>query len=137
MHYLSVILLLKIMATVLFWSIPLLLFPDFLFTALDFPTQPHYMFVRLLGLAYAALCLGYGFALQASLQGRRLMGPIWVGLVSNGGAFILLVTYGLAGYWAEWPMMLRVIAWGSVIATSIITLGLIRYGVFGHQPKVE
>lgn len=137
MHPLSIILLLKIIATVVIWAIPLLFFPDFVYSSLAFPPQPHYMFARLLGLAYIALCISYGFSLQASLQGRRLMGPIWLGIFSNGGACLLLLGYGLNGYWASWPVFLVFIAWGSVVATFVITLGLIRYGVFGREPIVD
>ena len=32
------------------------------------------MFVRMLGWAYLAQCVGYYFALKASLHGKRLMG---------------------------------------------------------------
>ena len=51
------------------------------------------MFVRMLGWAYLALCVGYYFALKASQHGKRLMGPIWVGMASNGGhAFTCCIT---------------------------------------------
>jgi hypothetical protein len=82
-----------------------------------------------------ALCVGYGFALRESLHGRRLMGPIWVGVVSNGGAFCYLLYYGLQGSWSDWGPTIQVIAWTSVVATAIITAGLLIFGVFGRLPR--
>ena len=100
--------------------------------ALGFPPQDTYMFVRMLGWAYLALCVGYAFGLKASLEGRRAMGPIWVGIVSNGGACLYLIYYGLSGTWATWGTMLQFVAWGSAVATLLITLGLLVFGVWGE-----
>ena len=102
MSNLSKVLVFKIAGTVFIWCIPLLLLPASMLEAMGFPPQDSYMFVRMLGWAYLALCVGYGFGLQASLAGRRLMGPIWVGIVSNGGACLYLLYYGVGGAWAEW-----------------------------------
>lgn len=128
------VLTLKIAATVLVWCLPLLCFPGLWLEALGLPTQPHTMFLRMLGWAYLALCVGYGFALQAALRGQRLLGPIWVGIVSNGGACLYLLYFGLAGAFAPWPPALQIVAWGSAVATALITLGLWRYGVRGVLP---
>lgn len=133
MNALSKVLLLKIAATVCVWCAPLLLFPVSVLNAIGFPEQNGYMFVRMLGWAYLALCVGYGFALQAALQGKRLMGPIWVGIVSNGGACLYLCFYGASGAWMQWSASLQFIAWGSALATAIITAGLWRYGVRGEE----
>ncbi|MEM1112245.1 MAG: hypothetical protein AAGI11_10090 [Pseudomonadota bacterium] len=88
------------------------------------------MFVRMLGWAYLALCVGYAFGLSASLQGERLRGPIWVGIVSNGGACLLLLYYGVQGTWSDWGAFVQFTAWSSTAATALITAGLLRYGVF-------
>ncbi len=136
MSKLSIVLVFKIAGTVVIWCIPLLLFPALTLEALGFPEQPSYMFVRMLGWAYLALCVGYGFGLRASLQGRRLMAPIWVGIVSNGGACLYLLYYGLAGAWSDWGAGVQFVAWGSVVATAIITAGLWLYGVRGTEPQV-
>ena len=134
MSNLSKVLVFKIAATVVVWCVPLLLFPASLLEALGFPEQDSYMFVRMLGWAYLALCVGYSFGLQASLQGKRLMGPIWVGIVSNGGACLYLCYYGLSGAWSQWPGVIQFIAWSSAVATALITAGLYKYGVRGHEP---
>jgi hypothetical protein len=86
MSHLSKVFIFKFAATVAFWCIPLLLFPSEFLAVLGLPPQSSYMFVRMLGWAYLALCVGYAFGLKASLQGQRAAGPIWVGIVSNGGA---------------------------------------------------
>jgi hypothetical protein len=127
---LSRVLIFKILATLLCWSAPLILLPASAIEAIGFPPQQTYMFVRLLGWAYLSLCVGYGFALRSALAGKRALGPIWV--VSNGGAFAYLLFYGLMGTWNTWGGAVQLIAWGSVVATFFITLGLIIYGVRGE-----
>ncbi len=136
MSNLSKVLIFKIVGTVLTWCVPLILLPAWVLESFGFPPQWDYMFVRMLGWAYLSLCVGYWFALKASLQGRRLMGPIWVGIVSNGGGCLYLLYYGLIGTWADWGSAIQFIAWGSVIATALITLGLIVFGVYGKEPVV-
>ena len=133
MNKLSIVFIFKISATILFWSVPLILLPHTLLESAGFPPQPSYIFVRMLGWAYLALCVGYGFGLKAALDGRRAAGPIWVGIVSNGGACIYLGTYGISGAWAEWGWIIQLIAWVSVLATAAITAGLYMYGVRGHE----
>ena len=134
MNALSRVLVFKISATLLFWSLPLILLPADLIEAAGFPHQDSYMFVRMLGWAYLALCVGYGFALREALQGRRAMAQIWVGIVSNGGAFGYLAYYGLAGTWSTWGPLIQLVAWASVLATLLITLGLWRFGLRGSGP---
>ena len=90
----------------------------------------------MLGWAYLALCVGYGFGLRAALAGQRLMGPIWTGIVSNGGACVYLLYYGIRGAWTGWGFLVQFVAWGSTVATAFITLGLIVYGIRGNEPVV-
>lgn len=134
MSHLSKVLVFKIVATIVVWCIPLVLFPASVLTLVGFPEQSSYMFVRMLGWAYLALCVGYYFGLRASLEGRRMMGPIWMGLVSNGGACVYLLYYGATGAWAQWGGFVQFIGWGSVVATALITAGLFWFGVQGHEP---
>ncbi|MBX2847426.1 MAG: hypothetical protein KTR16_03845 [Acidiferrobacterales bacterium] len=134
MNNLSKVLVFKIVGTLLLWCVPLLLFPAALLESLGFPEQDTYMFVRLLGWAYLALCVGYYFALRAALKNKRLMGPIWVGIVSNGGASVLLACYGFTGTWSQSGVVFQFVTWSSVGATALITLGLYIYGVKGSNP---
>jgi hypothetical protein len=131
---LSKVFIFKITATVIFWCVPLIFLPAELLATLGFPEQPSYMFVRMLGWAYLALCVGYAFGLSASLQGQRALGPIWVGIVSNGGACAYLIYYGLSGEWAQWGGFVQFVLWSSIAATAAITTGLYLFGVRGSLP---
>ena len=122
----------KIVATVVFWCLPLILLPASLIEAAGFPKQETYMFVRMLGWAYLALCVGYGFGLKSALQGKRALGAIWVGIVSNGGAFGYLCYYGVVGTWSSWGGVIQFVGWTSVAATLSITIGLFVFGVMGR-----
>ncbi len=133
MNALSVVFVFKIAATILFWCIPLLLFPAALLDAVGLPEQPTLMFLRMLGWAYLALCVGYAFGLRAALHGERLAGPIWVGIVSNGGACVYLAVYGALGTWSSWGGFVQFLLWSSMAATAAITLGLYLFGV--RQPS--
>ena len=132
MNNLARVFIFKIAATVFVWCLPLILMPASWFAKAGFPEQESLMFVRLLGWAYLALCLGYWFGLKEALEGRRAMGPIWVGILSNGGAFLFLLYYGAKGTWTSWGLLLEFVGWGSVLATFFITLGLLVFGVLGR-----
>lgn len=132
MSHLSLIYVVKIGATIIFWCLPLIFFPATLLEALGLPVHPNAMFLRLLGWAYLALCVGYAFGLAASIRGERAPGPIWVGILSNGGACAYLLYFGLAGAWVEWQGIVRFVLWSSVVATAAITLGLYLFGVRGR-----
>lgn len=122
----------KIVATIVFWCLPLILLPSSALEAAGFPKQDTYQFARMLGWAYLALCVGYAFGLASALQGKRALGPIWVGIVSNGGAFAYLLYYGLLGTWSAWGGAVRFVGWSSVAATFLITVGLFMFGVLGR-----
>ena len=136
LNNLSRVFIFKILATVFVWCLPLFLMPTSWFESIGFPKQGTYMFVRMLGWAYLALCVGYGFGLKASLAGERAWGPIWVGIVSNGGACLYLCYYGATGTWVTWGAPIQFVGWGSAAATFVITLGLVRFGIFGERHAV-
>lgn len=123
----------KITATVLFWCLPLIVLPAAWLHAAGLPEQPSMLFLRLLGWAYLALCVGYSFALQAALRGEIALGPIWVGLVSNAGACVILLGYGVQGAWTSWGPLIQFLGWSSVLATALITAGLGYFGVYAPQ----
>jgi len=133
---LSRVFIFKISATVLVWCLPMLLFPSSVLIALGMTPQPNdFMFIRMLGWAYLALCVGYGFGLRASLHGLRALGPIWVGIVSNGGACALMLYFGATGAWAEMSAAVQFILWSSAAATAAITAGLWHWGIQGTDPE--
>lgn len=136
MNRLSQVFVFKIAVTVVFWCIPLLVLPADWLQALGFPPLSSYLFLRLVGWAYLALCVGYAFGLAASLRGQHAPGPIWVGIVSNGGACAWLLYFGLSGEWATWGGFASILMWASVATTAGITLGLYLFGVRGQTPEV-
>ena len=73
--------------------------------------------------------MGYGFGLQEALRGNVIRGPVVVGIVSNGGACLYLLYFGFTGAWATWGAAIQFVCWSSVLATTLITLGLFRYGL--------
>ncbi len=130
MSPLSQVLIGKIAVTILVWCIPLLLFPTSLLKWLGFKVPEPILFFKLLGIAYTALVVGYVFGLRTSLRGGYPAGIVWVGIVSNGGAFLYLVLNAVSGTWASWGNIARVAMWSSLVGTGVITAGLITFGVW-------
>lgn len=128
MSGLSRILALKIALTVAVWCIPLLFFPAALLQSLGFPVPEPQIFLRLLGMAYVALVVGYCFGLKACSQGDYPAGVVWVGIVSNGGACLLLAVAAMLGVWTAWGTIAQAIMWGSLFGTGAITAGLVWFG---------
>lgn len=128
MRALSAILIAKIVLTISVWCVPLLLFPANWLAALGFPVPEPLLFLRLLGMAYAALVLGYAFGLRAALRGEYPADVVWVGIVSNGGACLLLAIAAVAGTWSAWGAIAQVSMWASLVGTAAITVGLAWFG---------
>ena len=135
MNPLSQVLILKIALAIVVWGIPLLLVPTNLLVSLGFEFAEPTLFLRLLGMAYTALVVSYAFGLQSSLRGDYPAGVVWTGIVSNGGAFLLLVLSAISGTWASWGQFAQVAMWSSLVGTGIITAGLIVFGVCGSYPR--
>lgn len=119
--------LVKIFGTLALWSAPLLLAPASVFAALGLPDEPMLTY-RLLGWAYAVLCIGYGLGLHAEWHGRRETIPLWVGLYSNGGAAVVLghaLMTGALGnhFWLNLHISV------SAISALSIALGLYAFGL--------
>ena len=114
----------KIAATLLLWCVPLLLVPFSVLEAIGFPGQTTPVFLRLLGCAYLSLCVGYGFGLQAARRGEIAPGPLWVGIVSNGGACAWLLYFGASGAFESWGPLAQWLMWISIAGTGAIALGL-------------
>jgi hypothetical protein len=135
MRNLSRVLFLKIVVTTVLWFGPLLLFPVSLLERLGFPTGPSTIFLKLLGMAYGALLVGYVFGWVDTLRGRYPRSTVWAGIVSNGGAFLLLSMGALQGTWTAWESPARILMWISLAATGLISAGLIVFGPCGrHSP---
>ena len=116
---------LKIAATVLAWCLPLLFVGRSQLQALGLDPDPSMMPLRMLGWAYVALCVGYTAGLRAALAGRVETGPIDVGIVSNGGAALMLAGHGALGLWDTWHPMLGFHLWGSALVAGGIAAALV------------
>jgi hypothetical protein len=131
---LQAVLWLKIGVTAAFWALPLLFAPVRLFRRLGFPAPVPMVFVRLLGAAFAALLVGYVDGVLALRAGRHPAGTVWMGLLSNAAACVLIVLYGFMGAYAGWGRRARVYMGASALATGLVTAGLLAYG---RAPEVR
>ncbi|MDB6061751.1 MAG: hypothetical protein JWM78_1854 [Verrucomicrobiaceae bacterium] len=93
MSWLSLLLIIKIGVTILFVAAPFLLLPKQKLEALTKITAPNSVFFRLYGVAVTALVVGYAFGIPSAEAGVFPHGVVWMGIVSNSGASVLLLTY--------------------------------------------
>ena len=119
----------KIALTVLVWCGPLLLVPERVGAAVGLTGEAAPFLLRLLGWAYLALCVGYAFGLQAAWKGVRRHGPLWAGVVSNGGAAALLGWIVVTGTHGPWPWPAQAVVFLSTAAAAVIALGLLWYAL--------
>ncbi len=128
MNRLSKVLVFKIIFTLTASCIPLLLFPASLLQWIGFPIPNPLLFLRLLGMAYTALIVGYSFGLKASMRGHYPVGVVWMGIVSNVGAFTLLALAAIQDVWGSWGFYAQALMWVSLFSVGCISIGLIAFG---------
>ena len=124
---LALLLIVKIGLTLALWCGPLLLFPAGWLRWIGFPVPGPLLFLRLLGMAYAALIVGYALGLRQVRQGVYPAATVWMGLASNGGAFVILAVAAATGAWSDWPHLAPGLMWASLAATGLITAGLAAF----------
>src|SRR5215218_5707656 len=127
---LATVLKVKVLVTLIFWSLPLLAFPASWFVRVGMPEPKPMLFLRLLGATFLALVVGYISALRRLGRGDDVRDIVWVGITSNGLASVILLLSGIAGTWKEWGILARIYMWASALATALITLGLVVAGHF-------
>jgi hypothetical protein len=120
----------KILFTLLLWALPLLTLKTSWFVRLGMPEPKPVLFLRLLGAAYLALVVGYIGGLRRLARGDEVQDIVWVGITSNGTAFLILLLFGIAGAWTGWGILARIYMWVSVLLTASLTLGLVVTGLF-------
>lgn len=126
MKSLQLVLLFKIVLTFGIWSIPLLVLPSSWLLAIGFPNpEAVIVFIRLLGAAYFALGIGYILGFCDSVKNRDIGNVVTVGIISNGLACAILLIFSILGHWSDWGFWAKAFMWGSIIATGLITLGLL------------
>lgn len=120
------------MAVTVGWVASLLLFPGSWQGQVGLPPAGEQaVFIRLLGMAYTALLVGYAFGFFSIIQeGIYPRGVVWTGIVSNGGACLLLGVF--RNTWDAWHGCAPLLMWASFVATGLITAGLIAFGPCGR-----
>ena len=128
MRGLSWVLSAKILLTLFGWCLPLLLIPADSLRAWGFPVPEPILFLRLLGMAYLALLLAYSAGLLQLWRGQYPASTVWVGLLSNAGACGILAGAAWRGSWSGWGEAAQWLMWASLLATALITVGLLLFG---------
>ena len=123
MNALRLLLQIKVALTVLAWCLPLLLLPASALSWLGFPVVPM-IFLRLLAMAYLALVVGYLLGLLQLRRGSYPWATVWVGIVSNGGAGVLLTIAWISSAWATWGSFAQLFMGLSALGASLIAIGL-------------
>ncbi len=123
------------------WAAPALFLPAPWFPLVGIPQPPlaQLVFVRLLGAAYAALCVGYALAWRTP---ARHPGAILVGIVSNGLGALAILSVGSAGGFDGWSPLGAAYIWGSCLAAAGVAITLLVTGrpllrkVIADRPQV-
>ncbi|MDD9944692.1 MAG: hypothetical protein OXU20_26840 [Myxococcales bacterium] len=121
---LKTVLIFKITVTIFAWALPFLLLPPSWLHVMVGPVPEPIMTLRLLGWAYVALVAGYTSGLVEVMRGRLPWGILVMGLVSNGGATLLLAVHLLVGEGAELRGVPALTNWLSCFSVAFITAGL-------------
>ena len=79
---------------------------------------------RLMGVAFLALVTAYAFGLRAIAGKQFPYAIVYVGLVSNGGAALLILVAALTGLLTDWPASPRIGYFVSLSAVTAITAAL-------------
>jgi len=113
----------KTLLTLVLWAGPALFLPAPWFPLLGIPQPPlaQLVFVRLLGAAYVALCVGYAMAWRAP---SRHPAVVLVGIVSNALAALAILSVGSAGGFDGWSPLGAAYIWGSCLAAAAIAIAL-------------
>lgn len=136
MRALTALLISKILLTAAVACIPLLFFSPQLLHRLGFLVPEPALFLRLLGMAYAALLVSYAFGVREARRGIYPAAVVWVGIVSNAGACFILLLAAVQGSWANWGEFARFTMFGALLGTAGIAAGLLYLGPCqAKQPK--
>lgn len=126
---LEIVLWVKIFATMFFWSFPLLLIPASVMKRAGVPQPTPVLLLRLLGAAFLSLLVGYLLGIYDLRRHQDVTHTVWVGIVSNGSACMLLVYYVYAGAWPDWAGSAPAVMWLSALLTGLIMMKLIVAGL--------
>lgn len=117
MDLIEVVLWFKIIVTIVAWAGPFLFAPQFILEALLPQVPKPLLWLRMLGLAWFALVVGYASGLhQLRTQDEFPFGIVCMGILSNGGAGSILLLGLLTGNEA---------VSGSKVGTPLIVVSII------------
>lgn len=125
----------KICVTALMWFVPLIAFPASLLEAIGVPVGGATLFLRLLGVAYAALIVAYAAGAGHCAKGSYPSVIVRIGIVSNGGSFLCLIVAAFMGEWAGWGELARVYMWASLALTFLLAAAFVIFGPVAHRGK--
>ena len=94
MSWLSLLLTVKILVTLVIVALPFLLLPRQKLEAITRMTVTTPLFFRLYGVAIFALLVGYSFGIPMAEAGNLPWGVVCMGVVSNGGAATFMISFG-------------------------------------------
>lgn len=97
MNLLAWILRVKILVTLILWTIPCLAFPASWFVWIGMPEPNPKLLLQLYGAASFALVVGYTSGLRRLGRGDDIRNIVWVGITSNGSASVILFFSDIAG----------------------------------------
>ena len=120
---------LKIIVTMGVWSFPLLVAPGFFLPQAGLELPENTILLSLLGWAYVALCVGYGYGFLQARKGVREKGILAMGVVSNGGACLIMLFNAVIGMAPELTLFGNIIALGSVAFTGFFAVSLYLLGL--------
>jgi hypothetical protein len=128
--WLAWVLRIKILVTLILWTLPCLAFPASWFVWAGMPEPEPMLLLQLYGAASFALVVGYASGLRRLRRGDDIRNIVWVGITSNGLASLILILSSIAGVWEEWDTLARIYMWSSALLTASITVGLVVAGLF-------
>lgn len=123
----------KITFTLVLWCYPLLFRGEDIRLQLNVEASVVDYVLFALGWAYLALCVGYSVGLwQLVKYQQKNIGPIWAGIVSNGGAAVFLTGFVLEyqTHIVQWLFCYVAI---SAAGAALVTISLFYFGLL----KVE
>ena len=134
MTRLTLILIIKIVFTIVTVAAPFLLLSPERIAEMLGATAPSPAQYRLYGVAMIALLAGYAFAIPMAQRGERPMGPLVMGVISNGGAAITLLTFGVEGTSLILAYIFAVFAF--LLGTAIFAPDVMLRTIMGSVPSL-
>ena len=124
MKSLKYLYLVKIIGTLIFWALPLLIFGNEFFKSIGININTM-LPLRLLGWAYIALCVGYWIGYKNVKIGQYNLAPIWAGIFSNGGATLIILFYSFNDLNQIKIIYHQIFLVGSAVFTAYVTTHLV------------